>query len=100
MKLQKMADIALKQMVKSYSSGENPVFSTEYFSPVFPEETKEHISDALRLLEHDGFISVFSADGIAYTVSLCPNGIRNCEEDTMLKRGYHCIKEIRQLLPF
>ena len=100
MKLQKMADIALKQMVKSYSSDAKPVFSIDYFLPLFPDETKEHISDALRLLEYDGFISVFGADGSAYTVSLCPSGIRNCEEDTMLKKGYHCFKEIRQLLPF
>lgn len=99
MKLQKMADIALKQMVESYSSGVKPVFPIEYFLPIFPGEMNEHISDALHLLEHDGFVSVFNADGIAYTVSLCPNGIRDCEEDTMIKKGYHCIKEIRQLLP-
>lgn len=100
MKLQKMADIALKQMVISYSSGAKPVFPIEYFLSIFPEATNEHISDALHLPEHDGFISVFNADGITYMVSLYPNGIRDCEEDTMFKKGYHCIKEIRQLLPF
>ncbi|RJW38697.1 lactate permease [Clostridiales bacterium TF09-2AC] len=100
MKLQKMADTALKHMVESYSSGVKPVFPIEYFSSIFTGETNEHISDALHLLEHDGFISVFDADGIAYMVSLSPNGIRDCEEDTMIKKGYHCIKEIRQLLPF
>lgn len=98
MKLQKMADTALKSMVKSYSESGNTIFSIEYFLPIFPDATKEHITDALYLLDHDSMVSVFPADGIAYTVSLNPSGIRDCEEKTLLKKGYQCIKEIRQLI--
>lgn len=98
MKLQKMADTALKAMVNSYSESGKNVFPIEYFVSLFPDSTKEHISAALYLLEHDSMASVFPADGIAYTVSLIPSGIRDCEENTLLKKGYQCIKEVRQLI--
>ena len=98
MKLQKMADIILKKMVQTFSQSENVLFDFDYFLSLFPDKNPEYISAALSLLENDDLISIFYADGIAYSITLLPVGIRNCEEDTMLKKGYQCIKEIRELI--
>lgn len=98
MKLQKLADSALKSMVKSYSETEKEIFSIDYFRQQFPEETDSHLSNALYVLQSDGFVKVTPADDIAYAVSLIPSGIRNCQEDTLLKKGYSLIKEIKSLI--
>ncbi len=98
MKLQKIADKALKAMVKAYHESERDRFDIDFFSSLFPEATEKHITDSLYVLEHDGFVSVFDADTIAYMTTLYPFAIRDCEEDTMLKKGYQCIKEIKSLI--
>lgn len=98
MKLQKMADTILKKMVQTFSQSGNVSFDFDYFLSLFPDKNPEYISAALKLLENDELVSIFYADGIAYNITLLPVGIRNCEEDTMLKKGYQCIKEIRELI--
>ena len=98
MKLQAMANKSLKAMVKSYSDDGKSDFDIEYFRQLFPDESDEKISDALYVLRDDGFVTVFRADGIAYTTSLVPSGIRDCQESTLLKRGYQCLKEIKSLI--
>lgn len=98
MKLQKIADNALKAMVMSYHESERDRFDMDFFLSLFPEETEKHISDALMVLEHDGLVSVFIADAIAYITTLHPAAIRDCEENTMLKKGYQYIKEIKSLI--
>lgn len=50
------------------------------------------------VLDHDGLVSVFIADAIAYITTLHPAAIRDCEENTMLKKGYQYIKEIKSLI--
>lgn len=98
MKLQKIADNALKAMVESYHKSEQDRFSMDFFTSLFPEETEKHISDALNVLDHDGLASVFIADAIAYMTTLLPTAIRDCEENTLIKKGYLCIKEIKSLI--
>lgn len=85
-------------MVKSYSKSGKECFSIEYFKQFFPDESEDCISKSLFLLESDNLVSVQPADGIAYMTFLTPQGIRNCQEDTLFRKGYLCIKEIRQLI--
>ena len=85
-------------MVSSYSETGKELFVIDYFRQLFPEETDGHISDALYVLQSDGFVKVGPGDGIAYSVSLIPSGIRNCQEDTIFKKGYSLIKEIKSLI--
>ena len=98
MKLQKIANTALKSMVDNYSESGRDSFGFDYFQQLFPEESKGTISDAISVLKSDGFVSILYADNVAYITSLKPNGIRNCQEDTMLKKGYSLIKEIKSLI--
>lgn len=98
MKLQKIADKSLKAMVNSYHESERDRFDMDFFLLLFPDETQKHITDALMVLEHDGLVSVFDADTIAYMTTLLPFAIRDCEENTMLRKGYECIKEIKSLI--
>lgn len=98
MKIQKIANKALSEMVKSYSKSGKESFSIEYFKQFFPDESEDYISKGLFLLESDNLASVYAVDGIAYMTLLTPQGIRNCQEDTLFKKGYLCIKEIRQLI--
>lgn len=93
MKLQKIADNALKAMVMSYHESERDRFDMDFFLSLFPEETEKHISDALMVLDHDGLVSVFIADAIAYITTLHPAAIRDCEENTMLKRDISILRK-------
>ena len=82
MKIQKIANKALSEMVKSYSKSGKESFSIEYFKQFFPDESEDYISKGLFLSESDNLASVYAADGIAYMTFLTPQGIRNCQEDT------------------
>ena len=90
MKLNNLKSEFLKYMTKSYAEDHVRVFIFESFKFLHPE-----IDDAL---EKDGFVHVFDADGVAYETTLLPNAICSVEEDTLLRKGYSLIKEIRSFL--
>ena len=98
MKLQKIADLSLKNMIITYHDTNRTRFDMDLFTTLFTEETQDHITNALQVLESDGLVDVFIADTIAYMTTLHPSAIRDFEEDTLLKKGYKCIKEIRSLI--
>ena len=99
MNLQKIADQSLKSMVNDYHQSGRETFGNDYFVELFPNEHPKHINNALQILKDDGLIKLFFADDIPYLIALIPSGIRAHEENTWIKKGYQCIKEIRQLLP-
>lgn len=94
MKLTALANEYLKFMAKSYSETHKRTFSFQQFKELHPELDNRFISDALYLLESDALVSVFPADNVAYLTTLLPTAIRQYEENTLLKKGYTCIKEI------
>lgn len=98
MKLTKLANELLKYMVKTYSDTHQRCFMFDTFKSMYSELDDDFISDALYLLEDDGFVSVLSAENVAYYTTLLPNAIRTVEEDTLIKKGYDVLKEIRTLL--
>ena len=98
MKLQKIADLSLKNMIITYHDTNRTRFDMDFFTTLFTEETQDHITNALQVLESDGLVDVFIADTIAYMTPLHPSAIRDFEEDTLLKQGYKCTKEIRSLI--
>lgn len=98
MKLSHLASENLKFMVESYSESHNKMFSFNAFKALHPELDNDFISDSLYLLQHDGLVKVFPADNVAYITELKPNAIREIEDDTLLKKGYVLLKEIRSLL--
>lgn len=95
MKLTKLSNEFLEYMVKAYHDTHNKGFGFAQFKELHPDFDDEFISDALYLLQKDGFVSVFPADNIAYMVSLDVSAVRNAEENTLLKKGYDFAKEIK-----
>ena len=85
-------------MVTDYKENSNETFNFETFRNLYPEETDDFISKALYLLEQDNMVSVLSADDVAYNTALKPLAIVNVEENTLFKKGYTVIKEIKSLL--
>ena len=98
MKLNNLKSEFLKYMTKSYAEDHVRVFIFESFKFLHPEIDDNFISDALYALEKDGFVHVFDAYGVAYETTLLPNAICSVEEDTLLRKGYSLIKEIRSFL--
>ena len=95
MKLSKLSNDLLRYMAKSYAYNHKRIFAFSTFKSLYPELDDSFISDALYLLKDDGFVSIFSADNVAYTTTLLPSAIRDVEEDTFIKKGYTVLKEIR-----
>ncbi len=98
MKIVSLSEKILKYMVKEFISANTDTFFFSDIKEKFPGYTDEYLSDALYLLQNDGFTAVRSADDVAYISTLLPDGIRNCEENTLLKKGYGLLKEIKTLL--
>ena len=99
MKMVSLAEQILKYMVKEFASANTDIFSFSDIKEKFPGYTDEYLTKAIYLLEYDGFVYVSPSDDVAYTSYLLPDGIRNCEENTLLKKGYGLLKEIKTLLP-
>ena len=76
MKLNSLKSEFLKYMVKSYAKDHKRIFTFESFKSLYPELD----------------------DDIAYETTLLPNAICSVEEDTLLRKGYSFIKEIRSWL--
>ena len=54
MKLQKIADLSLKNMIITYHDTNRTRFDMDFFTTLFTEETQDHITNALQVLESDG----------------------------------------------
>lgn len=98
MKLSHLSSEFLKYMAKTYSETHKKSFSFNSFKALHPELDDDFISDALYLLQHDGLAKVFPADNLAYNTVLLPNAVRDIEEDTLIRKGYILLKEIRSFL--
>ena len=98
MKLISLSEKILKFMVHEYADRGTQCFSFETMLKEFPGYDNVFLSNAIYLLQKDGFVSVTDGDDVAYVTNLLPEGIRNREEDTLLKKGYTILKEIKTLL--
>ena len=98
MKLISLSEKLLKLMVTEYKKNGTTHFDFKYFKEQYPDETDDFISNAIYALQDDNFVSVLRADNVAYMSTLNPSGIVSCEENTLLKKGYSIIKEIKSLI--
>lgn len=95
MKLADLSNDLLRYMAKQYKLNRQKYFTFETFKTMYPDLDDDFISDALYLLRSDGLVSIQSAENVANTTFLNVRAIRSVEEDTLIKKGYHAIKEIR-----
>ena len=84
MTLKKLSNKFLHEMVKCYSQNQKEWFDFEYFQNIGSECPKTLISNSISLLKSDGFVNIFYADGIPYSVQLLPSAISSIEENTLL----------------
>lgn len=96
-KIVTLSEKILKFIVTEYKETGKPNFSFDNIKNKF-NITDNMLINAISLLEEDGFLKIFYADNIPYTIILLPDGIRNCEENSWIKKGYSLIKEIKTLL--
>ncbi|RBP89356.1 hypothetical protein DFO70_1113 [Cytobacillus firmus] len=98
MKLISLSEKLLKYMVTEYKKTGKEVFTFEKIQNELPEIEEHFLNKSLFKLKSDGLIKIFEADNIAYTSTLLPQAIIHVEENTLLKKGYTAIKEIKSLL--
>ena len=96
MKIISVADSLLISMCKRYLQNGDPYFYAPDEALRVKNIPSHVVYEAFYLLRDDGFISLLSADDIPQEVRLLPDAIRHCDEQTMLKRGYRFIKELRE----
>ncbi len=95
MKLTELANEYLTFMVKSYADNKKRIFHWKQIREQFPDEDEEFICDAFRLLSSDGLVDNNWADNVVYMCHLNVIAIRDAEENTLLRRTYSVLKEIR-----
>lgn len=64
----------------------------------FPDVPEHILYAAIRMLGIDGLLSVSNSNNKPDQFALNVSAIQQCDEDTMLKKGYEFIKEIRSWL--
>lgn len=98
MKIIHLSQKLLKYMASEYKNTFAETFDFDILQAQFPDVPRELLNQSLIALRKDGLVDIFFADDIAYTTFLNVDGIREIEENTLLKKGYDLIKEIRSLL--
>jgi len=99
MKITKLAEKILLMMVKEYKNSEKETFTFDNFETCFSNEMQDHLIKSIYLLKSDGFVNVLDADDKPSFTTLLPSAIRQVEEDTLLKKGYSLVKQIKDLIP-
>lgn len=95
MKMSQLADKILHDMVKDFIDTGNEFSSGETLLEKFPDEKKHIVFGAVGLLETDGFVTVCYGDDEPNTIGLNMIAVRNCDENSFIKKGYTLLKEVR-----
>ncbi len=98
MKISKLSNKILKKMVKNYIKTGLETLSFEDACSMFPDVPEHLVNSSLTKLNNDNLINVQYADDVAYLSVLNIDGIIYTEENTLIKKGYNTIKEIKNLL--
>lgn len=97
MRLSKLADKVMVAIYKDYMDTHEYIGSPEAVRAThFPSLSQNEVDDAIVVLHQDGFFSAVQyADDrpVAFAIDL--QALRNISNDTLLKRGYRLLKEIR-----
>ena len=97
MKTNKISYKIIMFAVQQYEQSGTSDIADDLFN-LFPNESNEKIESAVKMLEHDGLIDVEWADDTVYELSINPEAIRNTDNNSLLKKGYRFLKEIKDWL--
>ena len=98
MKATKIADKIIKSMYREFLSTGNDSSSINTMIQKFPDVPEHILCMAVKMLGIDGLLSVRYADNKPDQFVLNVLAIQQCDENTILKKGYKFIKEIRSWL--
>lgn len=98
MKINSLANKILKSMLKQYNSHETECFSPEDILPLL-NCTKLDFENAVELLSQQESVLCTYADDEISVIRLLPKGILQAQNNTMSRKLYSVLKEIRNLLP-
>lgn len=95
MKTSKIADKIIKIMYRDFVETGNIFSCGDEIVSQFPDEPRHIVFSAIKMLGTDGFLNVSYADDEPNNIALNTSAIQQCDENTMLKKGYAFVKEIR-----
>lgn len=95
MKTTKIANKIIAFMYRDFMETGNEFSCADKLVSLFPDEPPHLLYAAIRLLDSDGLLSVSYCDDEPSEIALNVQTIRQCDEETMLKKGYDFVKELR-----
>lgn len=95
MKIAKAKSIILKNMVRQFYETGKETYNFESIKSFLPEELDHIVKLALSALKSDGFVSILYAENIPYQIFLLSKAVISVDEDTLIKKGYNLVKEIK-----
>lgn len=98
MKLQKLSSQLLKYMVKCFHENGKDCFNYTELANTFPNVKDHELKTSLYNLKNDALVNIDSYDNLPYFIFLKVNAIIKIEEDTLIKKGYEFVKEIKSFL--
>ena len=94
-KVSTIADKIIMSMYKDFLNTGNEFSSGEKIVQQFPDVPETVIYAAIHMLANDGLLTVLDAEGRPTEIGINVTALERCDKNTMLKKGYKFIKEIR-----
>lgn len=98
MKLQKLSSQSLKYMVECFHENGKDCFNYTDLANIFPNVKDHELKASLYNLENDSLVKIKPYNNLPYFTFLKVNAIIKIEEDTLIKKGYEFVKEIKSFL--
>lgn len=98
MKLQKLSSQLLKYMVECFHENGKDCFNYTDLANTFPNVKDHELKASLYNLKNDTLIKIEPYDNLPAIIFLKVNAITIVEEDTLIKKGYEFVKEIKSFL--
>lgn len=98
MKTSKIADKIIVGLYKQYLETGQRFSSAKSIIESFLDEPPHLIYTAISMLDSDELLSVLYADNEPSEIALNVLAIQQCDKNTLIKRGYTFMKELRDWL--
>ena len=99
MSVSHLADKLISALYKDFLETGKEVWSAQACVEMFPKQPVHIVHAAIRKLDHDGLLTVLYGDNAPVNVGLKAAAVENHDENTLIKKGYRVLKEIRDWLP-
>ena len=98
MKAVKIADKIMIFLVKQFVETGHEYTSLDILCDLFPDEPRHMVVAAINMLRDDDLLEAQDSDDEPNAICLCIASVKKVEENTVIRKGYAFLKEVRQLL--